>query len=88
MRESETSEPVGSKFVPESVGDFRVSRKIQLLEMCPAGVEEPEVGFGGDLGVGDGDSDLESGLDGDFFGLPVDFDESTGSIEADGFVFH
>lgn len=88
MRESETGEPISTKFTPKSVGDFRISGEIQLLEMCPSGVEEPEVGFGGDLGVGYGDSDLESGLNGDSFGMPVDFDQGSGGIEADGFVFH
>lgn len=88
MRESETGEPISTKFTPESVGDFRISGEIQLLEVCPSGLEKPEVGFGGDLGVGDGDSDMESGLGGDFFGMPVDFDQGSGGIEADGFVFH
>lgn len=88
MRESETGEPISTEFTPESVGDFRISGEIQLLEVCPSGMEESEVGFGRDLGVGYGDSDLESSLYGDFFGMPVDFDQGSGGIEANGFVFH
>lgn len=86
--EIEASEPIGAKFTPELVGDGRVTGEIELLEVSPAGVKEPEVGFGGDLGVGYWNSDLEGRRNGDFFGLPVDIDESAGGIEANGFVIH